>query len=68
MVGCSWDWPLRKCEADLVKMTLMDSFWCFERAEIMLGSLIVATEPLLWLISRVSKVTSKRCRQESLRS
>jgi hypothetical protein len=47
MVGCSWDWPLRKCEADLVKMTLMDRFWCFERAEIMLGSLIVATEPLL---------------------
>lgn len=47
MVGCSGDWPLRKCAADVVRTTLMDRFWYFESAEMILGSLMVATDPLL---------------------
>jgi hypothetical protein len=44
-VGCSCDWPARKCAADLVRMTRMERFGVSEKADMMSGSLIVATLP-----------------------
>jgi hypothetical protein len=55
MVGCSAAKPLRKRRAEAVRMTRMETGWCW-KAAMMFGSLIVATEPLCLALGEGSQV------------